>query len=68
MWRGQNMWRMLQNSVVAVRHMKNHAIVAVVAPIVMCFDAQISLHFMLLCLRKMAEIFVECIAYGNLHI
>jgi hypothetical protein len=28
MWRDQNMWRALQNSVVAARYMKNHAIVA----------------------------------------
>jgi hypothetical protein len=28
MWRDQNMWRTLQNSVVAARHMKNHAILA----------------------------------------
>jgi hypothetical protein len=28
MWRDQNMWCTLQNSVVAVRHMKNHTIVA----------------------------------------
>jgi hypothetical protein len=28
MWRDQNMWRTLQNSIVVARHMKNHAIVA----------------------------------------
>jgi hypothetical protein len=43
---------MLQNNVVAACHMKNHAMYRLVVPIIMCFDAQICLHVMLLCERK----------------
>jgi hypothetical protein len=52
MWREREMWQMLQNNVVAARHMKNHAIVAACGANNHVFDAQICLHVMLLCVRK----------------